>query len=150
MRRKIDALMLDTHETAVPLPITKGELVELLSASKIAYSTPSETRLLVRSAVFSLGLEFMLAFGFGNDTLLNIVMSPTAALSGKAALERYRSIQAALEVYFGRPRNWLRRLASRLDPYDQCANWRLKNATIEHRLLDRFGIEDTVTISFKI
>lgn len=150
MRRKIDALMLDSHNTNIPLPISKGDLIKLLNARKIAYSAPSETRLLVRSTVFSLGFEFMLAFGFNNDTLLNIVMSPMAALSGKAALERYRSIQAALEAHFGRPRNWLRRLASRLDPYDQCANWRLKNTTIEHRLLDRFGIEDTVTISFKI
>ena len=148
MRRKIDALMLDSHEANIPLPISKVDLITLLSASKIAYSTPSETRLLVRSAVFSLDFEFMLAFGFNNDTLLNIVMSPMEALSGKAALERYRSIRSAMEVHFGRPRNWLRRLASRLDPYDQCANWQFENATIEHRLLDRFGIEDTVTISF--
>lgn len=148
MRRKIDVLMLDSHKANIQLPISKGDLIKLLNARKIAYSAPSETQLLVRSTVLSLDFEFMLAFGFNNDTLLNIVMSPMAALSGKAALERYRSIQAALEVHFGRPCNLLQRLASRLAPYDQCVNWRLENATIEHRLLDRFGIEDTVTISF--
>lgn len=87
MRRKIDALMLDSYNTDIQLPITKDDLITLLNASKIAYSAPSETQLLVRSTVFSLDLEFMLAFGFNNDTLLNIVMSPMAALSGKASLE---------------------------------------------------------------
>lgn len=148
MRRKIDVLMLYSHETIIPLPITKGELVELLSANKIAYNAPSGTQLLLKSAVFSLGFEFSLAFCFENDTLLYIVMSPDAALSDKAALARYKSIQSALEDCFGRPRNFLQHIASRLDPYDQHANWRLENATVEHRLFDRFGMEDTVKIDF--
>lgn len=87
MRRKIDALMLDSYNTDIQLPISKVDLITLLNASKIAYSAPSESGLLVRSTVFSLDLEFMLAFGFNNDTLLNVVMSPMAALSGKASLE---------------------------------------------------------------
>lgn len=148
MRKKIDELKLDSYKTTIPLPIRKDELVELLGSNKIPYISPSEMQVNIKSTVFSLGFEFSLAFCFENDTLLYIVMSPEVALSDKAALARYKSIQSALEGCFGRPRNFLQHLTSRLDPYEQCANWQLENATIEHRLFDRFGIEDTVKIDF--
>lgn len=73
-------------------------------------------------------------------------MSPDTALEGKALYSRYNEIQRALENELGHPHNRSQIIMNLLDPDNRVARWQSNGIKIEHYLLNRFGMEETINI----
>lgn len=80
------------------------------------------------------------------EKLISITISPDTALEGKALDCRYRIIQKALEKELGHPKKRLRSIMNLLNPDNRSSCWQSEGVKIEHYLLNRFGMEEIISI----
>lgn len=139
-------LKLDSFGIEISFLKSKREIINLLKEKNISIDTPTEMQVVIKSKIFSLDVIFFIAFHFNGEKLIAITMSPDTALEGKALYSRYNIIQKALENEFGRPHNRSRRIMDLLDPNNRLARWQSNGIKIEHYLLNRFGMEETINI----
>ena len=139
-------LTLDSFNVDISFSKSKQEIMVFLNEKNISMETPTEMQIIVKSKMFSLAIDFFIAFHFYDEKLKAITISPDTALKGSALYSRYRQIQKALENELGKPRNRLRAIMNLLDQDSQLAHWQGNGIKIEHYVLNRFDMEEIIKI----
>lgn len=142
-------IILDSFGVDIPFSKTKAEITRLLQEKKALLVTSNEEQIIVKSKVLSLDIVFFVAFQFSGEKMIAITMSPDRYLEGSALYSRYKEVQKALENKFGCPHNPIRSIMNLLDPDSSLARWQNDGIKIEHYLLNRFGMEETVCIKLQ-
>ena len=104
-------------------------------------------QIIVKSKLLLLDIVFYISFQFDDEKLIAITMSPDTALDGKRLFLRYKKIQKAMETSLGYPSNRLQKLIYLLAPESSSYYWINNGIKIEHYLLNRFGMEETIRIN---
>ena len=141
-----NGLKLDSFGIEISFSKTKKEIISFLKEKNISIDTPTEMQIVIKSTLFSLDSKFFIGFHFSGEKLIAITMSPDMALEGKALYSRYNEIQKALEKELGYPHNHSRLIMNLLDPDNLLARWQSNGIIIEHYILNRFGMEETISI----
>lgn len=139
-------LKLDSFDAEIFFSKSKTAIICLLKEKNISIDTPTEMQIVIKSKLLCLDTEFSIAFHFNVEKLIAITMSPDMALEGKALYSRYNEIQKALENELGHPHNRSRLIMNLLDPDNRLARWQSNGIKIEHYLLNRFGMEEMISI----
>lgn len=139
-------LKLDSFDVEISFSKSKKAIICFLKEKNISIDTPTEMQIVIKSKLLCLDTKFSIAFHFNGEKLTAITMSPDMALEGKALYSRYNEIQKALENELGHPHNRSRLIMNLLDPDNRLARWQSNGIKIEHYLLNRFGMEETINI----
>ena len=139
-------LKLDSFGVETPFSKSRTEFISTFHENNIPIDIPTEMQIVVKSRLLSLDVDFFISFQFSGEKLIAIMMSPNAALEGKALDCRYNKIQKALEKELGHPHNRLRSIMNLLDPDNRLSYWQRDGIKIKHYLLNRFGMEEVINI----
>lgn len=139
-------LGLDSFGIEIPFSTSKKAIISLFQEKNIPFKAPTEMQIVVKSKILSLDIDFFINFQFNGEKLIAITMSPGVALEGKALYLRYNEIEKALQNILGHPHNYLRSIMNWLDPDSRLARWQNHGIKIEHHLLNRFGMEEIISI----
>lgn len=139
-------LELDSFGVEIPLSQSKSGLIDFLREKGIPLHIPTEAQVVIKSKMFSFDADFLVALHFEGEKLIDITIVPEVMLEGKAMYYRYREIQQVLERELGRPGNRLRFILDFLNPDCQLSRWQRNGMKIEHYLLNRFGMEEIISI----
>lgn len=139
-------LKLDSFEVEISFLESQKAIISFLKEKNISIDIPTERQVVIKSKILSLDTMFFITFHFNGEKLIAIAMSPDTVLEGKALYSRYNEIQKALENELGRPHNHLQLIVNLLDPDNRMARWQRSGIKIEHYLLNRFGMEETINI----
>lgn len=139
-------LKLDSFGVEIPLSQSKSVLIDFLREKGIPLHIPTEAQVVIKSKMFSFDADFLIALHFEGEKLIDITIVPEVMLEGKAMYYRYREIQQVLERELGRPSNRLRFILDYLNPDCQLSRWQRNGMKIEHYLLNRFGMEEIISI----
>ena len=139
-------LKLDSFGVEAHFSKSKTEFISFFYENNIPIDTPTEMQLVVKSKLLSLDVDFFISFQFSGEQLIAITMSPNTALEGRTLDCRYNKIQKALENELGHPHNRLRSIMNLLDPDNRLSYWQRDGIEIKHYLLNRFGIEEIISI----
>ena len=137
---------IDSFDIKIPFTLSKSEIICFLKEKGILVATPTEKQVIIKSKMFSLDTTFCIDFHFNNERLIGLTMSPDIFLEGKALYCRYGEIQKILEGELGHPHKHSSVIMNLLDPDGRLAQWCNKDIKIEHYLLNRFGMEEIISI----
>lgn len=140
-------LILDSFGVEMPFSKSKTEFISNLHENNIPIDMPTEMQIVVKSKLLFLDVDFFISFQFSGERLIAITISPNAVLEGKTLDYRYKKIQKALENELGHPHNRLRSIMNLLDPDNRLSYWQKDGIKIEHYLLNRFGMEEIISIT---
>ena len=140
-------LILDSFGVEMPFSKSKTEFISNLQENNIPIDMPTEMQIVVKSKLLFLDVDFFISFQFSGERLIAITISPNAVLEGKTLDYRYKKIQKALEHELGHPHNRLRSIMNLLDPDNRLSYWQKDGIKIEHYLLNRFGMEEIISIT---
>lgn len=132
------------------VPFSKTELTRWLNENGISLIKDTEMNIVIKSKVLSLDIVFNIIFQFRDEKLISIMMSPDKFLEGEDLYLRYDEIQMVLvkELGIGNTFNPLQVIINVLVPDSRSFCWKKKGAKIEHYLLNRFGMEEIISINF--
>ena len=139
-------LKLDTFCIEVCFSQSKKTIISLLKEKNISIYTPTEMQIVIKSKLLSLDFEFSISFHFNGEKIISITLSPYTALESRALYSRYSDIQKALEIELGPPHYRSSLVMDLLSPDNRFARWQKNEIKIEHYLLNRFGLEETINI----
>ena len=142
------SLKLDSYDAEVSFLASRKEIIGFLKENDIPLDMPREMSIIIKSKLFSLDSSFSIVFNFNIEKLIAISIFPEGGLEGEAFRSRYNKIQKALEKELGYPNNPLRLIMNLLNPNGWRAYWYNNGTTIEHYILDRFGMEEFIDIHF--
>ena len=140
-------LMLDSFGVEMLFSKSKTEFISNLRKNNIPIDMPTKMQIVVKSKLLFLDVNFFISFHFSGERLIAITISPNEVLEGKALYCRYKNIQKALENELGHPHNWLRSIMNLLDSDNRFSYWQKDGMKIEHYLLNRFGMEESINIT---
>ena len=139
-------LNLDSFGVELSLSKSKTELACFFCENDIPVIMSTETQAVIKSKLLSLDIVFYISFQFSGEKLLAVTMSPDTTLEGKSLMRRFGKIQKALENELGYPYNRLMTIIYLLDSENSSFYWLRNGMRIEHYLLNRFGIEEIVSV----
>ena len=144
-----ECIRLDSFDATISFSTPQKHMISFLQEKNVLFEKPTEKQIVFKSKMFSLDILFYVSLRFKEDKLIAITMSPNTALEGKPLYCRYNKIQAALQNQLGFPHNSLRLIMNLLDPDNSLASWRRKEVRIKHYLLNRFGMEEIISIDLQ-
>lgn len=147
-KKVFDHIKLDDFNIEIPFSISKNALIDLFEEKNIPVDTTAVGSVVVKSCMFSLEICFFIYFGFHDERLTSVTMSPVEHLENSAWYLRYKQIQKALMNEWGKPCNHWPSILNLLYPDDQSARWKCDKVKIEHYIRDRFGMEEAIEIKF--
>lgn len=137
---------IDSYNIEVDIHQSKNELITFLREKNVLFDMPTESAIMIKSNLLSLDVEFYIYFHFDSERIVAITMSPDKALQEEEMFSRYEIIQKALEVKLGIPENAMRLIMRIVDPHSRFSRWNKEGICIEHYIIDRFGLEDIISI----
>jgi len=139
-------LKLDSFGVETSFSKSKTEFIDYFHKNNIPTDIPSEKQIIIRSKLLHLDVDFSISFQFSGEKLIAITISPNPALEGRTLDCRYKNIQKALENELGHPHNRLMTIMNLLNPDNRLSYWQRDGIKIEHYLLNRFGMEEIISI----
>lgn len=141
-------LRMDSYNIEIPLSASKTDIICILKENGITISIPMDMSVVVKSTLFSLDIEFCIAFLFQEEILVSVMMSPCDFMEGKDLYSRYKQIQYALEKKLGKTTNCLWKIMNFFNPSASSMRWKTKDVFIEHYLFERFRMEEIISIQY--
>ena len=139
-------LKMDSYDVIIPFSKSKNEIAAFLKEKSIQFDSPSDEKIILKSKILLLDIEFFIFFKFECQKLTSISMAPGLILEGKALYSQYSKVQKSLVKELGYPHNVLMSIMNFLVPDSRTAQWRCNGGKIEHYLLDRFRVEEIISI----
>lgn len=125
---------------------SRSEIIRFFFENNIPTNILTKKQIIVRSKLLFLDVDFFISCQFNDDKLFSVTISPDTTLEGKPLLSQYKRIQKALENELGYPCNRWNSIFYLLSPESSSLYWLKDGVRIEHSLLNRFGLEETINI----
>lgn len=147
MKNLINVITLDSYGVDISLSCSKTEMLDILIECDIPYDMSRNDCCIINSKLLSMNCCFWIALHFNFEDLTTVSITPNEVPNDlKKVRLHYWEVQKKLKNILGKVNQKKSIIMEFFDPNNLYNSWTVDGVCIEHKLNNRFGMEEIISI----